>query len=80
MKALALGANAVGIGRAYVYSFLAAGEEGVRHILDLFRRQIDDALELLGVQSVHELDRSYLELPARWEVEEHLDELELVPH
>jgi isopentenyl diphosphate isomerase/L-lactate dehydrogenase-like FMN-dependent dehydrogenase len=66
VKALALGAKAVGLGRAYVYPLLAAGEPGVRHILDLFRQQIDEAMAFLGVESVHDLDTSYLELPAHW--------------
>ena len=67
VKALALGAKAVGLGRAYVYPLLAAGEPGVRHILELFRQQIDEAMAFLGVDSVHDLDPSYLELPAHWD-------------
>lgn len=66
VKALALGARAVGLGRAYVYPLLAAGEPGVHHILGLLRQQIDEAMAFLGVESVHDLDRSYLELPADW--------------
>jgi len=66
VKALALGAKAVLLGRAYVYALLAAGEPGVRHILELFRQQIDEALAFLGVRSIDELDPSYLELPPRW--------------
>jgi len=64
VKALALGARAVSLGRSYVYPLLAAGEPGVRHILDLFYREIDGALAHLGVASVHDLDRSYLSI--RW--------------
>ncbi len=66
VKALALGAKAVLLGRAYVYALVAAGEPGVRHMLELFRQQIDEALAFLGVKSVDELDRSYLELPPSW--------------
>ena len=66
LKALALGARAVLLGRAYVYSLLAAGEPGVRHILDLFRQQIDEGLAFLGARSIQELDPSFLELPAHW--------------
>ncbi len=66
VKALALGAKAVLLGRAYVYALLAAGEPGVRHMLELFRQQIDEALAFLGVKSVDELDASYLELPPSW--------------
>ena len=66
VKALALGAKAVLLGRGYVYPLLAAGEPGVRHMLELFRQQIDEALAFLGVASVHDLDPSYLELPPGW--------------
>jgi pre-mycofactocin synthase len=66
VKALALGARAVLLGRAYVYPLLAAGEPGVRHMLELFRQQIDEALGFLGAKSVHDLDASYLELPPSW--------------
>jgi isopentenyl diphosphate isomerase/L-lactate dehydrogenase-like FMN-dependent dehydrogenase len=66
VKALALGAKAVLLGRAYVYALLAAGEPGVRHMLELFRQQIDEALAFLGVQSIDELDASLLELPPSW--------------
>ena len=66
VKAVALGAKAVLLGRAYVYPLLAAGEPGVRRILELFHQQIDEALAFLGVESVHELDSSLLDLPAEW--------------
>ena len=66
VKALALGAKAVLLGRAYVYALLAAGEPGVRHMLELFRQQIDEALAFLGVKSIDDLDPSYLELPPSW--------------
>ena len=69
LKALAFGAKAVLLGRAYVYPLLAAGEEGVHHILELFRRQIDEGLAFLGVQSIHELDRSFLAVPEGWGLE-----------
>ena len=66
VKAIALGAKAVLLGRAYVYALLAAGEPGVHHMLELFRQQIDEALAFLGVKSIHDLDPSYLELPPSW--------------
>jgi isopentenyl diphosphate isomerase/L-lactate dehydrogenase-like FMN-dependent dehydrogenase len=66
VKALALGAKAVLLGRAYVYPLLAAGEPGVRQMLELFRQQIDEAFAFLGVRSVDELDPSYLALPPSW--------------
>jgi pre-mycofactocin synthase len=66
LKALALGARAVLLGRAYVYPHLAAGEPGVRHILQLFRQQVDEGLAFLGASSIHDLDPSYLHVPESW--------------
>jgi isopentenyl diphosphate isomerase/L-lactate dehydrogenase-like FMN-dependent dehydrogenase len=66
VKALALGAKAVLLVRAYVYALLAAGEPGVHHMLELFRQQIDEALAFLGVESIHDVDPSYLEPPPSW--------------
>ena len=62
IRALALGARAAMLGRAYVWPHLAAGEAGVLHMLELFRQQIDDGLGFLGVTSLAELDRSYLDI------------------
>ena len=63
MKAVALGARAVGMGRGYVYPLLAAGEPGIDHILAMYRQQMLDTLRWLGVGSVHELGRSFVRLP-----------------
>jgi L-lactate dehydrogenase (cytochrome) len=60
IKALALGARAVLIGRAYLYPFAAAGGEGVRRIYDVFHTDMLAALRSLGCPSVRELDRSSL--------------------
>ena len=66
LKAVALGAKGVLLGRAYLYPLLAAGEQGVRHILQLFNQQIKEGLQFLGAQSIHDLDPSFVELPAHW--------------
>lgn len=66
LKAVALGAKAVLLGRAYLYPLLAAGEQGVSHILNLFHQQIEEGLAFLGAQSLHDLDASFVELPADW--------------
>ncbi len=63
VKALALGARAVLIGRAYVWGLAAAGEAGVTDILEMFRAGIDRTLALLGCPSIDDLDPSYLRLP-----------------
>ena len=60
VRACALGARAVFIGRAYLWGLAAQGETGVRDILDLFRRGILATLADLGCPSVQALDRSLL--------------------
>jgi pre-mycofactocin synthase len=55
VKALALGARAVMIGRAYLWGLAANGQAGVENVLDIFRTGIDSALLGLGKSSVHEL-------------------------
>lgn len=62
VRALSLGARAVLIGRAYVWPHLAAGEAGVTHALEMFRRQIDDGLSYLGLQSIRELSPDCLDI------------------
>jgi L-lactate dehydrogenase (cytochrome) len=63
VKALCLGARAVLIGRAYAYALGAAGGEGVACAIDILRSDIVRTMKLLGCASVHELDRSYLDVP-----------------
>jgi len=60
VKALALGARAVMIGRAQIYGLIVGRERGVVDVLEIFRTELDRALALMGVQSVHELDRSWV--------------------
>jgi len=58
VKALALGANAVMIGRAYLWGLAVAGQSGVENVLDVLRGGIDSALLGLGKSDVKELDRT----------------------
>ena len=55
VKALALGARAVGLGRAYLYPLAADGEAGVRRILEIFRQDIDRTLAYLACTSLDQL-------------------------
>lgn len=55
VKALALGAKAVFIGRAYLWGVAANGEAGVKNVLDILRSGIDETLLGLRRGSVHEL-------------------------
>lgn len=60
VKALCLGATAVGIGRPFLYGLAVDGREGVGAILDIFKQEISRTLTLLGVADIKELDRSFL--------------------
>jgi L-lactate dehydrogenase (cytochrome) len=63
VKALALGARAVLIGRAFLWGLAAAGEPGVRHVLNILRDGIDESLLALGRASIHELTPDDLVVP-----------------
>jgi L-lactate dehydrogenase (cytochrome) len=65
-KAVALGAKAVLVGRAYAYGLGAAGREGVAKALEILRTELERTLKLLGCPAVAELDRSYLGEPLAW--------------
>jgi len=60
VKAIALGANCVGIGRLYLYALAAAGAEGVVRLLEILENEIVTCLGLLGVSRLAELDKSYV--------------------
>jgi isopentenyl diphosphate isomerase/L-lactate dehydrogenase-like FMN-dependent dehydrogenase len=59
-KALALGARAVLAGRAPIYGLAAAGEDGVRRVLELLREELAMTLALLGCSSPEELTSSHV--------------------
>ena len=58
VRALALGARAVMIGRPYLYGLGAGGSDGVRRALEILKSEVDHALALVGVPRVGDLDRS----------------------
>jgi heme/flavin dehydrogenase (mycofactocin system) len=62
-KALALGARAVMIGRAYLWGLAANGQAGVENVLDILRGGLDSAVLGLGHTSVHDLSASDLVAP-----------------
>lgn len=66
VKALALGARAVLIGRAYLYGLAVGGEPGVAKVLRILRRDLDRTMRLLGCPSVADLDRSWVDVPTSW--------------
>lgn len=60
VKAVALGARAVMIGRAYLWGLAANGQTGVENVLDILRSGADSALLGMGVSSIHELTPEHL--------------------
>ena len=68
VKAVSLGARAVLCGRAYAYGLAAAGEAGVSRAIEILRVDLERTLHLLGCPSMAKLDRSYINVPASWQV------------
>ena len=60
LKALALGATAVLIGRPYLYELGVAGAEGVRRVVNILQTEFQIALALTGRMALRSVDRSVL--------------------
>ena len=65
VKALALGAKGVMIGRGYAYGMAAAGQAGIERALEIFRADLSRTMKLLGCKSLAELDASYIQKRGR---------------
>jgi pre-mycofactocin synthase len=63
VKALALGARAVMIGRPYLWGLAASGERGVGNVLEILRQGISETLYGLGRASIHDLARDDIVVP-----------------
>ena len=61
IKALALGARAVFIGRAFLYGVGAMGGEGVTLALDIIRKELDKTMALCGERDVRDINRSIID-------------------
>jgi isopentenyl diphosphate isomerase/L-lactate dehydrogenase-like FMN-dependent dehydrogenase len=59
-KALALGADAVCIGRPYIWGLASFGQPGVEAILDILRRELELVMRQCGTAAVSEIDESFL--------------------
>jgi L-lactate dehydrogenase (cytochrome) len=66
VKAIALGARAVLIGRGYAYGLAAAGESGVTQAIDILRSETTRTMKLLGCRAVSALDRDAVEPSGEW--------------
>jgi L-lactate dehydrogenase (cytochrome) len=60
LKALSVGAKAVGLGRYYLYALAAAGEAGVERALALMRRELERDMKLMGCTAIDQLSRDNL--------------------
>jgi L-lactate dehydrogenase (cytochrome) len=60
LKALSVGAKAVGLGRYYLYPLAAAGQPGVERALGLLRTELERDMKLMGCTSVSQLTRANL--------------------
>jgi len=60
LKAVALGTDAVLLGRATTYGLAAGGQAGGERAIEILRKEIDSGLGLLGCGDVAQLDPSYL--------------------
>ncbi|MBN9109353.1 MAG: alpha-hydroxy-acid oxidizing protein [Pseudonocardia sp.] len=62
VKALALGARGVFVGRPYLYGLAAGGRHGVARALDILRAELDKAMALVGAPTVDDIDASLVEV------------------
>jgi L-lactate dehydrogenase (cytochrome) len=60
LKALSLGAKAVGLGRYYLFPLAAAGQAGVQRALGLMRNELERGMKLMGCSSISQLSRANL--------------------
>ena len=60
IKALALGAHAVFIGRPFLFAAAFAGQSGVAHAIKLLAREIDRDMAMLGVRDIDDIGREML--------------------
>ena len=60
IKALALGAKAVLVGRAAIWGLAIGGQQGVEHILRIMRDELFRTMRLMGVEDLRKLDPSWL--------------------
>jgi len=60
LKAIALGARAVLIGRPILWGLCVGGEQGATNVLEILRRELDEAMLLCGCTKIGDIDRSLL--------------------
>jgi L-lactate dehydrogenase (cytochrome) len=63
VAAVALGADACFVGRAYLYGLMAGGQDGVQRVADMLTADIERTMKLLGVTAVEDLSPDHVRLP-----------------
>jgi 4-hydroxymandelate oxidase len=66
VKALALGAHAVLMGRPILWGLAIDGEQGVDMVLKIIREEFDEAMALCGCASIHDIRRDLAITPHAW--------------
>ncbi len=61
LKAIALGARAVLVGRPILWGLAVGGEEGAANVLEILRRELDEAMLLCGCTTLSDIDRALLD-------------------
>lgn len=61
LKALCLGAKGVGLGRPFLYAMAGYGEDGVNHLIEILRVEIENNMRLLGVDKISDLDETFID-------------------
>jgi len=61
VKALALGANACSVGRAYLFGLAAGGQKGVEHALSQLKAEVERTMALVGCNSIQKLSEKYVQ-------------------
>jgi isopentenyl diphosphate isomerase/L-lactate dehydrogenase-like FMN-dependent dehydrogenase len=59
-KAIALGANAVLIGRPYIYGLATAGALGVAHVIRMFKEEFEITMALMGTATIKDINQDYI--------------------
>jgi L-lactate dehydrogenase (cytochrome) len=66
LKAIAMGACACLVGRAYAYGLMAAGGVGVARAIAMLKADLERTMALLGCDSIRDLDGSFVDVPKYW--------------
>lgn len=64
IKALALGANVVALGRLALFGLIMGGEDGIHKVYELLKEEILATMAMCGIRTVNEIDRSFVKV--RW--------------